>query len=132
MIRLSDLPIRWRLSILYGGTLSLVLVVFSTGVIIYFANSLQRSIDTKLRSIADVISQSMADTHDPNLFGNFEHYLENVLGRKPQGKLIQIMDSSGKVGAKSSDLEAQNTYASSYATIERAMEGQVTYETIEQ
>ncbi len=132
MRRAFDLPIRWRLTILYGGILSLVLVVFSAGVIIYFANSLQRSIDTKLRSMADVISQSMADTHDPNLFGNFEHYLENVLGRKPQGKLIQIIDSSGKVGAKSSDLEAQNTYASSYATIERAMEGQVTYETIEQ
>jgi two-component system, OmpR family, sensor kinase len=130
MRRPSDLPIRWRLTILYGGILALVLVVFSTGVSIYFRSSLQRSIDTKLRSIADVISQSMTDVHDPNLFGNFERYLENVLGRKPKGKLIQIMDSSGKVGAKSSDIEAENASGTSYATIERAWDGQVTYETI--
>ena len=131
MRRASDLPIRWRLTILYGGILSLVLVVFSTGVCIYFQNSLQDSIDTKLRSIADVISQSMADAHNPSLFGDFEHYLENVLGRRPKGKLIQIVDRSGKVGAKSSDLDTENV-PTGYATIERAMSGHVTYETIGQ
>ena len=131
MRRLSDLPIRWRLTILYGGILSLVLVVFSTGVCIYFQNSLERSIDAKLRSMADVISQSMTDVHDPSVFGNFERYLENVLGRKPKGKLIQIMDSSGKVGAKSSDIDAETNSATSYATVERAMSGQIVYETIE-
>ena len=108
-----------------------MLVVFSTGVIIYFQNSLQQSIDTKLRSIADVISKTMTDPHDPNLFGNVERYLENVLGRKPKGKLIQIMDSSGKVGAKSSDLDVEGTTDTSFATVERAWSGQVTYETIE-
>ena len=92
---------------LYGGIITLILLVFSGGVYIYFENSLQRSIDAKIRSMGEVISSSMTDTHDPTLFGNFERYLENVLGRKPKGKLVQIMDSSGRIGAKSSDIEAR-------------------------
>ena len=129
MRKASDLPIRWRLTILYGGILSLVLVVFSAGVYIYFENSLQRSIDTKLRSMADVISQSMTDSHDPNLFGNIERTWKTCSGRKPKGKLIQIMDSSGKVGAKSSDLERESTIDTSFATVERAWRARYVYET---
>ena len=130
MRRLSNLPIRWRLTILYGGIISLILLVFSGGVYIYFENSLQKSIDTKIRSMGEVISSSMTDVHDPSLFGNFERYLENVLGRKPKGKLIQIMDSSGKIGAKSSDIEAEN-FSASFSTLERALAGEVVYETVE-
>jgi len=84
MIKLSDLPIRWRLTILYGGILSLVLVVFSAGVYVYFQNSLQRSIDAKLRSMAEVISQSMTDARDPSIFQNVEQLLETRLGRNPR------------------------------------------------
>ncbi len=127
---LSNLPIRWRLTILYGGILTLILAVFSSGVYIYFRNSLQKSIDTKIRSMGEVISSSMSDVHDPSLFGNFERYLENVLGRKPKGKLIQIIDRSGRIGAKSSDIEAEN-FATSFGTIEKALSGEVVYETME-
>ncbi len=131
MRRLSDLPIRWRLTVLYGGILFLVLVIFSTGVYIYFNNSLQKSIDAKLKSMADVISQSMTDTRaQSTVVGNLEQYLVDVLGRKPKGKLIQIMDSSGRVRANSNDLEADN-FRTPYGTIERAASGEVVYETIE-
>ena len=130
MRRPFDLPIRWRLTVLYGGILSLVLVVFSSGVYIYFETSLQKSIDAKIKSMGEVISSSMTEMHDPSLFSNFERYLENVLGRKPKGKLIQIMDSSGRIGAKSSDIEAEN-FATSFGTLERAFSGEVVYETLE-
>jgi heavy metal sensor kinase len=130
MRRLSSLPIRWRLTLLYGGILALILVVFSSGVYIYFKNSLQKSIDAKIRSIGEVISSSMTDVHDPNMFGNFERYLENVLGRRPKNKLIQIMDSSGKIRAKSSDIEGENV-ATSFATVERGLMGEIVYETVE-
>ncbi len=115
---------------LYGGILLLVLTAFGSGVYIYFKNSLQRSIDTKIRSIAEVISSSITDTHDPTVFGNFERYLENVLGRKPKGKFIQIMDRSGRIGAKMSDIETQ-TLPTSFSTLERATQGETVYETIE-
>ena len=115
---------------LYGGIVTLILLVFSGGVYIYFENSLQKSIDTKIRSMGEVISSSMTDIHDPTLFGNFERYLENVLGRKPKGKLVQIMDSSGRIGAKSSDIEAEN-FKASFGTLERAFAGEVVYETVE-
>ncbi len=108
----------------------MVLTVFGAGVYIYFKNSLQRSIDTKIRSIAEVISSSMTDTHDPSVFGNFERYLESVLGRKPKGKFIQIMDRSGRIGAKMSDIDTQ-TLPTSFATLERATQGETVYETIE-
>jgi two-component system OmpR family sensor kinase len=130
MRRLSDLPIRWRLTILYGGILSLLLLVFSAGVYVYFKNSLQRSIDAKLKSMADVISSSMTDLHNQTVVGDLEQYLVNVLGRKPKGKLIQIMDSSGKVRANSNDIEADN-FQTPFGTLERAASGEVVYETIE-
>jgi heavy metal sensor kinase len=130
MRRLSNLPIRWRLTMLYGGIITLILLVFSGGVYIYFENSLQKSIDAKIRSMGEIISSSMTDSHDPTLFNNFERYLENVLGRKPKGKLVQIMDSAGRIGAKSSDIEAEN-FKVSFGTLERAFAGEVVYETVE-
>jgi two-component system, OmpR family, sensor kinase len=128
MRRLPDLPIRWRLTILYGGILSLVLVTFSAGVYIYFERSLQRSIDGKLKSVADVISTSM--TTRQSQIGDIEQYLASVFGRRPRGKLIQIMDSTGKVKAGSNDTEADN-FQTSFNTMERAAVGEVVYETIE-
>jgi two-component system, OmpR family, sensor kinase len=129
MRRFSDLPIRWRLTLLYGGILSLILVVFSGGVYMYFISSLQRSVDAKLKSIADVISSSMTDMQNQSMVGNMEQYLTNVFGRRPKGKLVQIMDSSGRVRANSNDIEAEN-FQTSYDTLERAAAGEVVYETI--
>ena len=128
-MRKVNLPIRWRLTIWYGAILALILVVFSSGVYIYFRNSLQDSIDTKIRSIAEVLSSSMTETHGQTVLGNFERYLENVLGRKPKGKFIQIIDRSGKIGAKMSDIETE-TVPTSFGTLERALKGVVVYETV--
>lgn len=108
----------------------MILVVFASGVYIYFKNSLQKSIDTKIRSIGEVLSSSMTETHNTSIFGNFERYLENVLGRKPKGKFIQIMDTSGRIGAKMSDIEGE-TLPTSFNTLERAMRGEIVYETVE-
>lgn len=129
-MRRISLPIKWKLTLWYGGVLTLILVVFSSGVYTYFRNSLQKSIDTKIRSIGEVLSSSMTEGQGQSVFGNFERYLENVLGRKPKGKLIQIMDASGKIGAKMSDIEGE-TLPTSFSTLERALGGETVYETIE-
>jgi len=126
----ANLPIKWRLTIWYGVVLSLILVIFASGIFIYFRNSLQDSIDAKIRSIGEVLSSSMTDTHNTSVFGNFERYLENVLGRKPKGKFIQIMDTSGRIGAKMSDIEGE-ALPTSFNALERAMKGEIVYETIE-
>ena len=114
----------------YGGVLSLILIIFASGIFIYFKNSLQDSIDGKIRSIGEVLSSSMTEAHGTSVFGNFERYLENVLGRKPKGKFIQIMDSSGRIGAKMSDIEGE-ALPTSFNALERAMRGEIVYETIE-
>lgn len=72
----------------------------------------------------------MTDTHNQSVFGNFERYLENVLGRKPKGKFIQIIDASGKIGAKMNDIETE-TIPVSFNTMERALKGEAVYETVE-
>jgi heavy metal sensor kinase len=130
MMKKFNLPIKWRLTIWYGVVLSLILVIFASGIFIYFKNSLQDSIDAKIRSIGEVLSSSMTETHGASVFGNFERYLENVLGRKPKGKFIQIMDSSGRIGAKMSDIEGE-ALPTSFNALERAMRGEIVYETIE-
>jgi two-component system, OmpR family, sensor kinase len=130
MMKQYNLPIRWRLTIWYGVVLSLILIIFASGIFIYFKNSLQESIDAKIRSIGEVLSSSMTDAHNTSVFGNFERYLENVLGKKPKGKFIQIMDSSGRIGAKMSDIEGE-ALPTSFSALERAMRGEIVYETIE-
>lgn len=130
MMKKFNLPIRWRLTIWYGVVLSLILIIFASGIFIYFKNSLQESIDAKIRSIGEVLSSSMTDAHNTSVFGNFERYLENVLGKKPKGKFIQIMDSSGRIGAKMSDIEGE-ALPTSFSALERAMRGEIVYETIE-
>jgi heavy metal sensor kinase len=125
-----NLPIKWRLTLWYGGVLSLILIIFASGIFIYFKNSLKDSIDAKIRSIGEVLSSSMTEAHGASVFGNFERYLENVLGRKPKGKFIQIMDTSGRIGAKMSDIEGE-ALPTSFNALERAMRGEIVYETIE-
>ena len=125
-----NVPIKWKLTLWYGGILALILVVFSSGVYVYFRNSLQKSIDTKIKSIGEVLSSSITETHNTSVFGNFERYLENVLGRKPKGKLIQIIDRSGRIGAKRSDIETE-ALPTSFSTLERALKGEIVYETME-
>ncbi|MDD3845519.1 MAG: ATP-binding protein [Syntrophorhabdaceae bacterium] len=125
-----SLPIKWKLTLWYGGILALILVTFSSGVYIYFRNSLQRSIDTKIKSIAGVLASSMTEAQGQSLFGNFERYLENALGKKPKGKFIQIIDASGKIGARLNDLDAEAVPVS-FVTLERALKGEIVYETIE-
>lgn len=125
-----NLPIKWRLTLWYGLILASILIVFSSGVYVYFRNSLQKSIDTKIKSIGEVLSSSVTESHNLSVFGNFERYLENVLGRKPKGKFIQIMDTSGRIGAKMSDIET-DTLPSSFNTLERALKGEIVYETVE-
>ncbi|MCS7281317.1 MAG: ATP-binding protein [Desulfobacterota bacterium] len=123
------LPIKWKLALWYGSILGLVLIAFSVWVYVYYKTSLEQSIDRKLKSIADVLSSSIVDTSAPTIFGNFESYLENIFGRKPKGKVIQILDASGKIGAQMSDLETQ-TLPISYKSLEKALSGIATYETI--
>jgi heavy metal sensor kinase len=125
-----NLPIKWRLTLWYGLILTLILSIFSSGVYIYFRNSLQKSIDAKIKSIGEILSSSMTEGHNTSIFGNFERYLENVLGRKPKGKFIQIMDASGKIGAKMNDVETE-VLPSNFKTLEKVLNGEIVYETIE-
>ncbi len=125
-----NLPIKWKLTIWYGGILALILVIFSIVVYVYFENSLMDSIDVKNKSIADVLSSSLTDTRSQSIFGNFERYLENVLGKKPKGKFIQIIDPSGKIGAKMNDMET-DVVPVPYSTFQKGAKGEIVYETIE-
>ena len=86
MRRLSNLPIRWRLTILYGGIITLILLVFSGGVYIYLQNSLQRSIDAKIRSMGEVISSSMTDSARPDPLRQFRAVPGKRAGEEAQGQ----------------------------------------------
>ena len=56
-----NFPIKWKLTIWYGGILALILIIFSSSVYIYFKNSLEKSIDVKIKSIAEVLASSMME-----------------------------------------------------------------------
>jgi heavy metal sensor kinase len=124
-----NFPIKWKLTIWYGAMLALILIIFSGGVYIYFEKSLMNSIDTKIKSIADVLSSSITDANSRSIFGNFERYLENTLGKRPKGKFIQIIDPSGRIGAKMNDMET-DVVPVPFSTFQRGSKGEIVYETV--
>ena len=111
MRRLSNLPIRWRLTLLYGGILSLILVVFASGVYYYFENSLQASIDAKIKSMeVDILIFDRCE--GSSLFGNFER-ISKTCWTKQKVNSSRLSIAPEGLAPGLNDFEAQSLSSSS-------------------
>ncbi|NIS61552.1 MAG: heavy metal sensor histidine kinase [Proteobacteria bacterium] len=120
--------IRFKLTLWYIIILGIVLTSFSTFLYLTLARSLYRGIDTKIRSIAEVIASSSTNPYSQYSFGNLDRMLKESFGVKPLTKFIQVLDESGRVGRKSDNLR-QFQLPISIRALKNASQGKLTFET---
>jgi len=121
--------IRSKLTLWYVFILAIILAFFSSFLYLTLAKSLYSGVDQKIKSIAEVVANSLAPTSKQTIFPNFDRTLERFLGLRSYGKFIQILDSSGNVGSHSKALEDFKLPLNKVA-YENAINGKITFETI--
>src|SRR3990172_884638 len=96
--------LRFKLTLWYVLILGVLLVSFSTFLYFTLSKSLYRDVDSKLRSLAElIVSESVSPLSKFN-FGTMDQTLEASMNLRPIGKFIQVLDESGRVGRKSDNL----------------------------
>lgn len=121
--------IRVRLTLWYVLILGVLLISFSTFLYFTLSKSLERDVDKKLRSLAELIAEESVMPLSKFGFNNIERTLEGLMNLKPIGKFIQVLDESGRVGNKSENLKNIELPITLNA-LKNASRGIITFETI--
>jgi len=120
--------LRFKLTLWYVLILGVLLIAFSSFLYFTLSKSLYRDVDNKLRSLADLIASESASPLSKFGFGNIDQTLEASMNLRPIGKLIQVLDESGRIGPKSDNLKNVQLPISLNA-LKNASTGLVTFET---
>jgi heavy metal sensor kinase len=120
--------IRFKLTLWYIVILGIILTSFSTFLYLTLSRSLYKGIDTKIRSIAEVIASSSTNPYSQYSFSSIDQMMKDSHGLKPVTKFIQVLDESGRVGRKSENLQHLQLPISIRA-LRNAYQGKMTFET---
>jgi heavy metal sensor kinase len=122
--------IKFKLTLWYVVILAIILSSFSLFLYITLADSLYKGLDNKIKTMADVIASSMQRPlgGGPNI-AEIDRIMSKQLGIRPFGRFIQVLDESGRVGGRSTNLRNVNLPIS-VKTLKDAARGKVTFETV--
>lgn len=122
--------LRAQLTFWYGTFLLLIVLVF--GIVLYKALSrnLYKSVDQKLLALAEVVAESSIRNFLRPGFNNLSKFLEEFFGVPTAGQFIQVLDSSGKLGSSSQNLEHRRLPLSHFA-MQGVVHGEMVFETLE-
>jgi len=122
--------LRAQLTFWYGAFLLLIVLVF--GIVLYKALSrnLYKSVDQKLLALAEVVAESSIRNFLRPGFNNLSRFLEEFFGVPTAGQFIQVLDSSGKLGSSSQNLEHRRLPLSHFA-MQRVVHGEMVFETFD-
>jgi heavy metal sensor kinase len=120
--------LRFKLTLWYVLILGILLISFSSFLYFTLSKSLYRDVDTKLRSLAELIASESSSPLSKFGFGNIDKALETSMNLRPIGKFIQVLDGSGNIGRKSENLKNVQLPIS-LNTLKSASKGVITFET---
>ncbi|MBW2038023.1 MAG: heavy metal sensor histidine kinase [Deltaproteobacteria bacterium] len=122
--------IKFKLTLWYVVILGIILSSF--GLFLYFtlADSLHRGLDNKIKTMAEVIASSVRSPlgGGPNI-ADIDRIMTEHFGIRPLGRFVQVLDESGRVGDRSTNLRNVKIPIS-VQTLKEAARGRVTFETI--
>jgi len=121
--------LRAQLTLWNGAFLFAIVLAFGLGLYGILARNLYRSTDQKLQAIAEVVAESSVRNFLRPGFTDFARLLEEFFGMPTAGQFIQVLDPSGNVGSRSSNLETRRLPVSPQA-YQSAAHGHPMYETI--
>ena len=96
--------IRFTLTLWYLVTLSVILVLFSTFLYLTIRSRLYAEVDRELLAIAEAVASPTLEPFRNSPPSVLDQVLEDFIGPKANGKIIQISDTSGKVYSHSKNL----------------------------
>jgi len=120
--------LRFKLTLWYVLILGILLISFSSFLYFTLSKSLYRDVDSKLRSLAELIAAESVSPLSKFSFENIDQALETSMNLKPIGKFIQVLDESGKIGRKSDNMKNVQLPISLNA-LKNASNGLITFET---
>jgi heavy metal sensor kinase len=123
--------IKFRLTLWYVVILGILLTSFSFFLYFTLADSLYKGVDNKIKTMAEVVASS---TRSPFGAGPSISDLDRVMaerfGIRPLGRFIQVLDESGRVGERSTNL-SNVQIPLSVKTLEATSKGRTTFETVQ-
>ncbi len=123
--------IKFKMTLWYVAILGIILSCFSLFLYFTLADSLYKGVDNKIRTMAEIVVSS---TRSPLGAGTSMADLDQVMterfGIRPLGRFIQILDESGRIGDRSTNLRDVQIPIS-VQTMKAASKGVITFETVE-
>jgi heavy metal sensor kinase len=123
--------IKFKMTLWYVVILGIILSCFSLFLYLTLADSLYKGVDNKIRTMAEIVASS---TRSPLGVGTSMADLDQIMterfGIRPLGRFIQILDESGKIGDRSTNLRDVQLPIS-VQTMKAASKGVITFETVQ-
>ncbi len=123
--------IKFKMTLWYVAILGIILSCFSLFLYFTLADSLYKGVDNKIRTMAEIVVSS---TRSPLGAGTSMADLDQIMterfGIRPLGRFIQILDESGRIGDRSTNLRDVEIPIS-VQTMKAASKGVITFETVE-
>jgi len=123
--------IKFKMTLWYAAILGIILFCFSLFLYLTLADSLYKGVDSKIRTMAEIVVSS---TRSPLGAGTSMADLDQIMterfGIRPLGRFIQILDESGRIGDRSTNLRDVQIPLS-VQTMKAASKGVITFETVE-
>jgi len=123
--------IKFKMTLWYAAILGIILFCFSLFLYLTLADSLYKGVDNKIRTMAEIVVSS---TRSPLGAGTSMADLDQIMterfGIRPLGRFIQILDESGRIGDRSTNLRDVQIPLS-VQTMKAASKGVITFETVE-
>ena len=124
--------IKFRLTLWYVVILGIILSSFSFFLYFTLADSLYKGVDYKIRTMAEIVTSS---ARSPLGVGPSISDLDRIMterhGIRPFGRFVQILDKSGRVDRRSTNLRNVQQVPLNFQTLQAASRGRTTFETVQ-
>ncbi|OGP53921.1 MAG: hypothetical protein A2Y65_01695 [Deltaproteobacteria bacterium RBG_13_52_11] len=123
--------IKFKLTLWYVVILGIILSSFSFFLYFTLADSLYTGVDNKIKTMAEIVVSSARSPFGAGTsITDLDQIMTERFGIRPLGRFIQILDESGKVGGRSTNLRDMQIPIS-VQTLTAASKGKTTFETVQ-
>src|SRR4030042_1159898 len=123
--------IKFKLTLWYVVILGIILSSFSFFLYFTLADSLYTGVDNKIKTMAEIVVSSARSPFGAGTsITDLDQIMTERFGIRPLGRFIQILDESGKVGGRSTNLRDMQIPIS-VQTLTAASKGKTTFEPVQ-
>jgi heavy metal sensor kinase len=118
--------IKFKLTLWYVIILGVILSSFSIFLYLTLADGLYKGLDNKIKTMAEIVVSSARSPFEADL----DQIMTDRYGARPLGRFIQILDESGRIGGKTTNVQ-DIKIPISVPTLKAASKGITTFETVQ-